>query len=200
MVLALAKECVDKLQNLYFSNALIYEKKGEWEYLKAKLNDAIRLSEKYCYNEVLNDSTIENLSKNLLQSIKNDDLLNANRYLFDIINFLKNKSKKYVINASFKISRLAISISLIVSSLIIMLFSTINIYQWLVNLLILGASMASAALISYEVTQNFLLLITLFQSINIYFFNNAILFISQITITLVSIFNLILNKKIKANK
>lgn len=196
-MLALTKECADKLQNLYFSNALIYEKTDEWEYLKAKLNDAIRLSEKYCYNEVLDDNVIDDLSKNLLQSIKNNDLFNTNKYILDIINFLQKKSRKYIINTSFKILRLTISLSLILSSLIILLFSTINIYQWLINLLLLGASVASAALISYGVTQNLLLLISLFQSVNVYFFNNILLFVSQITITIISLFNLILNRKIK---
>ncbi|AFZ70157.1 hypothetical protein Calag_0383 [Caldisphaera lagunensis DSM 15908] len=195
------KYCIDMLQYLYFANALVNEKSEEWDYIKKKLNNTINVFEKYCNNDALNDHEIlEKKSLDFLESVKNDNILNANNNLTDIENLIRNQSKKYVINETFKLFRLFISLTLIITSLIILLSSAINIYQWLLNLFLLGISIGLAALVSYSMIQLPLFFVSLLETINIYLSDNLPLLFSQILITIISLLGIFLNRKINSSK
>ncbi len=193
--------CIDKLQNLYFANALINEKGSEWDYIKNRLNNILNVLGKYCNNEALNDDEIiEKKSLGFLDSVKNNDIINANNILLDMEIFIKKQSNRYILNETFKFFRFFISLALIITSLIILLSSEINIYQWLLNLFLLGISIGFATLISYSSIQLPLFLVSFLETINVYLSDNLPLLFSQVLITIISLLSFLLNRKFMAPK
>jgi hypothetical protein len=193
----LNSDCIDITQNLYFATAVLNNKGEEWNLAKNELKKVIDISEQYCRNNVIDVNFMLQTSNDILISIKSDDINKTMDCISKIKNYLKANSKLYSINKNLMLSRLLLSISLLLISFIILVFASINIYQWITNLIVMSVSMASAMLSYYTYSNAILIIASIIENLNIYTINNIELFAGQTLITIFSIINLFLNNLTK---